>query len=316
MITDEMLYSAAAKSNTAFVKYMEEGYDPENQHTFSAKFERKMKRLIRKADHPLLYRGLRGVASILLAILIGGGTWLAVDVEARAAFIGWLREVYDNIFAYRLVSLGSDCFSRTIPTLWGVKPRKKQGELGYPFDLSRHNLRTVVNAITNDFDGYFNGLYFNKKLDVWMSNSDDVMYCHEPDCHENDKNTIITRFSERIDNLRKILNEDDKKAVFICRYAPELSPSDINVIYNLYNELYTSLQKYRKDRVFELLIVDTFGHLNKERLNPNINLLACPWFDYDYVWHYDECRYSKLGLKFELTFINHILNFLFYTYTS
>lgn len=31
-----------------------------------------------------------------------------------------------NIFAYRIVSLGSDCFSRTIPTLWGIKPRKNK----------------------------------------------------------------------------------------------------------------------------------------------------------------------------------------------
>ena len=33
-----------------------------------------------------------------------------------------------NIYGYKIVSLGCDCFSRTIPTLWGIKPRKKQGE--------------------------------------------------------------------------------------------------------------------------------------------------------------------------------------------
>lgn len=49
-----------------------------------------------------------------------------------------------NIYGYKIVSLGCDCFSRTIPTLWGIKPRKKQGEKGCPFDLSDNPLPAVV----------------------------------------------------------------------------------------------------------------------------------------------------------------------------
>lgn len=64
-----------------------------------------------------------------------------------------------NIFAYRIVSLGSDCFSRTIPTLWGVKPRKRQGEPGCPFDLSTNFLSGIVRNIEEDFANYFNTLH-------------------------------------------------------------------------------------------------------------------------------------------------------------
>ena len=96
-----MLRKAADESLEDYVSGLERDYDPEHQHKFSLKFEKKIKRLKRKAEHPFLYRTLQRVASIALAILIGGGTWLAVDVEARAAFFGWVKEVYETFFVYR-----------------------------------------------------------------------------------------------------------------------------------------------------------------------------------------------------------------------
>lgn len=72
-----------------------------------------------------------------------------------------------NIYGYKIVSLGCDCFSRTIPTLWGIKPRKKQGEKGCPFDLSDNPLPAVVKYLENDFKGYFNSLAYNKQLKSW-----------------------------------------------------------------------------------------------------------------------------------------------------
>ena len=40
------------------------------------------------------------VAVIILAVLIGGSAWLAVDTEARASFFGWVKEVYEELFIY------------------------------------------------------------------------------------------------------------------------------------------------------------------------------------------------------------------------
>ena len=220
------------------------------------------------------------------------------------------EHTHDDVFSYRLVSLGCDCFSRTIPTLWGIKPRKKQGELGYPFDLSRNNIKNVVAALTCDFKGYFDNLVFDKNLNFWISDGGNIVYCHEPDCHENDKDKIISRFSDRINNLRMILTEDTKPAIFICRYAPELAPTDIDEVYDLYNLLYKTLEGYRQNRIFKLLLVDTFGRLDRNRLDSRINLLSCPWLKQPYVWHYDESRYSYQGLKFETLFINTVLDLI------
>ena len=101
MITEEMLCAAAARSCEIYVSYLERGYNPENQHEFSLQFKKKIKKLKRKADHPVFYHAARRIASIVLAILIAGGVWITVDAEARAAFVGWVKEVYEEFFVYR-----------------------------------------------------------------------------------------------------------------------------------------------------------------------------------------------------------------------
>lgn len=101
MITDEMLRTAAARSCELYVNYLERDYNPEYQHEFSPQFEKKIERLKRIANHPVLFHMLNRVASIILAILIFGGIWLAVDVEVRATFFGWVKEIHEMLFAYR-----------------------------------------------------------------------------------------------------------------------------------------------------------------------------------------------------------------------
>lgn len=96
MITEDMLRAAANKASNIYTADLENGYNPEFQHTFSKKFEKKIRRLKRKATHPLFYKNMQRVASILLAIFIAGGAWIAVDTEARAVFVGWIRAVYET----------------------------------------------------------------------------------------------------------------------------------------------------------------------------------------------------------------------------
>lgn len=101
MISDETLSAAAAESQEAFVGSFEADYDAACQHEFSAKFERKIRRLVRRAKHPVLYRTVRRAAAVLLAILIAGSVWLAADTGARAAFFGWVKEIYEECFVYK-----------------------------------------------------------------------------------------------------------------------------------------------------------------------------------------------------------------------
>lgn len=101
MITEEMLREAAHKASEVFTAYYERDYDPENQYVFPPEFEKKIERLKRRAKHPIFYKTMHRAASIVLAILVTGGAWITVDAEARATFVGWVKEIYETYFVYR-----------------------------------------------------------------------------------------------------------------------------------------------------------------------------------------------------------------------
>lgn len=96
MITDEMMAQAASELADAINESLPA--PSECTHQFSPRFEKKMKRLIRRANHPTIYRALRSVASILLVIMIGFGSTLAVSAEAREIVFGWVKQQYENFY--------------------------------------------------------------------------------------------------------------------------------------------------------------------------------------------------------------------------
>lgn len=98
MISEEALRQAAAEASDCLVRSLDEAGIP--AHNFSARFERKMRRLIRRTRHPAAYRALVRVACAFLAFLLGSGVFLAVNPEARAAFFGWVRTQYSEFFVY------------------------------------------------------------------------------------------------------------------------------------------------------------------------------------------------------------------------
>lgn len=98
MISDEMLSQAAAKVAVLINESLPEASIC--NHPFSARFERKMGRIIRRANHPILYRTLRSVASILLVMMFGFGSVLAINAEAREIVFGWVKQQYETFYEY------------------------------------------------------------------------------------------------------------------------------------------------------------------------------------------------------------------------
>ena len=71
------------------------------EHDFSPEFERKMRKLVCRANHPIWYRAAQAAACFFLAALFSGCAVLAASAEAREVFTGWVREVYETSFIYR-----------------------------------------------------------------------------------------------------------------------------------------------------------------------------------------------------------------------
>lgn len=113
MISDALMAQAAAELANA----MNESLPKPDvcKHSFSPRFERKMRHLIRRANHPVIYGALRSVASIVLVIIIGLGSFQAVNVEAREFVFGWVKQQYQDFYKYFFVG-EADPAKETEPT--------------------------------------------------------------------------------------------------------------------------------------------------------------------------------------------------------
>ena len=116
MITDEMIAEAAAKYNDALVQYWQNVEMEE--HEFSSKFERKIRRLIWKVKYPYVHKALKSAACMLIAFLISFASVMTFNVEARAAFTRWIREVYEDSIVYEFFGEKSETASLDYRITW------------------------------------------------------------------------------------------------------------------------------------------------------------------------------------------------------
>lgn len=109
-------------------------------------------------------------------------------------------------YEYKLISLGVDCLSRTLPTRWGLKPPKARGERTHPFDLAVHPYEAVCQLLETDFAGYLDpadlalsgrGYVVHKTMKIHFN--------HEvgEDYAANDFEKFIATYEKRIANFRE-----------------------------------------------------------------------------------------------------------------
>ncbi len=142
MITDEMIAEAALELNTALLKDL-----PDTDccsHAFSAGFEKKMNRLIRKAKHPRLYTFAQRAACILLVLILGFLAVLAVSPTVRAGVLGWIKEQYETVTSYFFVG-DPDTYE---PTAYYIASIPE----GYTEIVSDDDDRGVVRIYSNEKD--------------------------------------------------------------------------------------------------------------------------------------------------------------------
>ena len=100
ILTDAALRSAAENVRVAMLDTLPP--PSECDHVFSESFSERMSFLIKKHQRKVFTnRMLRRVAIIFLVLLLGVSSFLAVNAEARAAFVRWIRQAYDNVIVYR-----------------------------------------------------------------------------------------------------------------------------------------------------------------------------------------------------------------------
>ena len=101
-LTEEMLRQAAQEVTEEWLRRI-----PEEPHTFSRRFRRRMRPLlanpagyVRSAARPLWRKVLRAAACVVLACALALGTLRAVSPETYAAVVQWVAEWYETLMVY------------------------------------------------------------------------------------------------------------------------------------------------------------------------------------------------------------------------
>lgn len=101
MFSDELLERAVLEVEQAILDSLPDSR--ECRHDFSLSFQRKMKKLIHRANHIVAYRVLRRVACIVIAFLVSMSMILTFNAEARAAVLDWVKEQFEGVYHYFFV---------------------------------------------------------------------------------------------------------------------------------------------------------------------------------------------------------------------
>lgn len=98
-ITDSQLTQATAIVRNSMLMALEQSEIP--THDFSSEFELRIQALRKQENHRLaIHKVMRGCVAAILAFIMGTGVFLTVNVEARAAVIAWIQEVFEDRIEY------------------------------------------------------------------------------------------------------------------------------------------------------------------------------------------------------------------------
>ena len=198
---------------------------------------------------------------------------------------------------YNIVSLGWNCLSRTIPTQWGIKKQKDEGELSYPFDLSMHDVKYIPQVIQNDFYDYLDNV--EKKDNIWCNTTYNIIFNHDETCQTIDE--FQTRYLNRIKNFSNIL-QSNKPSLFIYNARDDGSDS-IKDIENLKKAVYSKCNMQKK----KFLVISPVELHSDDQ---DITILYSPVPYKGYVWWKDDCRYSFKGCMYEKRIVEKISQLL------
>lgn len=210
-----------------------------------------------------------------------------------------------------VVSLGFDCFGRTIPTRWGLKRPRCLGEPTGPFDLAVHMPGIVSTLITQDFEGYLDpeSLHFDQKLNYCVNRKMQIGFNHE--CGEhfalNGFEELIRVYSRRIESFRKMISTANP-LLLIAHSPPTMGvyPAQLERLKGV-----LSFVSSRREADTVMLIIKTFDPLDAP---PEVDSFVDGRFHFclvanpaqSYIWHDPHHFMTSEGFEWEKNVANQI----------
>jgi len=185
MVTNAMLREAAGEVEHAMLASLSaKDIAP---HKFSARFEKKMKKLINKVKHPIRYNVLRSAAAIILIIFTIFGSLVAFSPEVRANVINWFKSTFMSYTQYSSDGNNSNIeYEYFFPTVPGGYSElkiidSKDGKTYLYINKEAHLLqftyaygsRSDNFFVKTDLHTHIEGFVNGNKADIYITSSDD-----------------------------------------------------------------------------------------------------------------------------------------------
>lgn len=208
-------------------------------------------------------------------------------------------EDFENV---EFVSLGEDCFARTLLTRWGLKKPAALGERSAPFDLSVNRLRVVTAMIETDFRRYLDpgDLGYSEKAGHCFNRRLGVQFNHEtgPEYAADGFSPLIRRYLPRIERFREVMASDRPLALVFHGCRPHEGPLGEGLA-RLWDVIAARWGGANK----RLIAVNTWPHGAEvrptEALRPEIAVLDIAYPSPGYIWHPPRFAFSDAGVAFE-----------------
>ncbi|WP_236953047.1 DUF1796 family putative cysteine peptidase [Ketogulonicigenium vulgare] len=202
---------------------------------------------------------------------------------------------------WKYISLGEDCFVRSLATRWGFKKSAALGAKSGPFDLAVHPPAALLSILQNDFDGYMDpsNLKYIGNMKYCMNTRYRSVFNHEvgPEYAENDFEKLRNVITPRVERFRADF-EDDGKVCYIVR----IHKAD-DEKWHKTAELLQFIRDKSAARNLALICVSTREHGAQHICAPKvigesgIHVVEHAYPHEKYVWHVN--NRSDAGLSFE-----------------
>ena len=237
---------------------------------------------------------------------------IADILAAKAKALDLVKRHFNNMHAtatYRrgnlegagraaIVSLGYDCFPRTLMTRWGIKKTAKMGELSMPFDLSIHPSAAVAYILENDFKPYFDGsIVFDTAKDFPIHRELGIEFNHDTgkEFAKNNLQDFKTRYEKRVRNFKDMCA--DKNPVVFVHHVE--TPDIASVC-----RIFANLKERRGDKATSFVLlytppvntkISSFAEMEKL----GVHVIAREYPFENYVWHNQHHTFAIRGVAFE-----------------
>jgi hypothetical protein len=221
------------------------------------------------------------------------------------------RKNLNDFRGVQFVSIGEDCFGRTVLTQWGVKPFAKLGEKSGPFDLSVHPVASTATLFETDFAGYLDPahLQFDEKNNFTTNLKLKVSFNHEtgPSYGESNFQPLIDIYTRRLDHFRTMMASEAPTVLVFHSQRPSVSTgSDIRRLWDAVKSRWSVDNKL-------LVCIKTWQHGTEivpsaAMDDPRVTVMDINYPCDGYVWHLPKYGFTKDGFEFErqvVDFVKH-----------